>query len=212
MDNHSLLGGSVYRLLSLALVVSAVASAATLIPVTSFVAPTIVTFPGNETITNPAVYTESGASFRGTFASQTVYLQDDMFNPNTQRGSVSFDVIFPFAVNRFGFLGNPAAVGSPSSFDVTEVIFYSDAAMTNAVETYNTLFSIASNDFFGLEGASAFAAVRITLNDTGQGFSPVLDDFRFEASAVPEPASLGLLAAGAGVLVLAWRRRASGTR
>ena len=73
---------------------------------------------------------------------------------------------------------------------------------------------LAADTFFGLEqSAGSFAAVRMVLTPRpDSGFSPTIDDFRFEATAVPEPSSFGLLGLGAGGLLLAWRRRASRSR
>ncbi len=204
-----------YRFFSLVVLLAASLPAATLIPAVNFGSPTVVTFGTNGSFANPSAYTEAGASFRETGAF-TIYTYSGILDPDViGDGSASIDVIFPASMDRFGFLANPS-VFSSRDFEVTSVTFYSDAAMTSVTESYSTVFAVtAANTFFGLQQeAGSFAAVRLLLTplSSGGGFSPTIDDFRFEATGVPEPASLGLIGLGAGCLVLAWRRRASGTR
>lgn len=204
-----------YRSLALFVCLAASLSAATLIPSTNFNAPTIVTFGTSGSFTSPSAYTESGASFRATTGGRTIYIYSGILDPAViTYNPASIDVIFPSSVDRFGFLANSSAFES-REFDVTSVTFYSDTAMTTVTESYNTVFSVlAADTFFGLEqSAGSFAAVRMVLTPRpDSGFSPTIDDFRFEATAVPEPSSFGLLGLGAGGLLLAWRRRASRSR
>lgn len=172
-----------------------------------------MTFSSSGSFASPAAYTEAGASIRESNSGVSIYVYSGILDAGII-GGASLDVIFPSAVDRFGFLANPS-VFSSRNFHVTSVTFFSDAAMTSVTETYNTTFNVTSADtFFGLQqGAGSFAAVRIVLGADGSGgFSPTIDDFRFEAGAVPEPASLALLGLGAGSLVIAWRRRAASRR
>ncbi|MBL8212818.1 MAG: PEP-CTERM sorting domain-containing protein [Bryobacterales bacterium] len=201
-----------YICLILFLSLAASLPAATLIPAANFGAPTVVTFSSSGNFTSPAAYTEAGASFRETASGETIYTYSGILDPDLiGGGSASLDVIFPSLMDRFGFIANPSVFTS-RNFNIASVTFYSDTAMTSVTESYTTVFSVTSSDtFFGLEqGAGSFAAVRLLLTPQGSsGFSPTIDDFRFEATGVPEPASFGLLGLGAGCLVLAWRRRAS---
>lgn len=191
-------------------------SAATLIPAANFVSPTTATFSGpGATFTNPAAYTEAGASFRNSVSGGILAAGAGILPVSNLfiSGVASLDVIFPSSMDRFGFIGNPRA--NEAQIQASSVTFYSDAAMTSVTETYNTAFPFTPGLFFGLQqNAGSFAAVRIVFNVVAggtQGISPSLDDFRFEAlnDGVPEPSSFGLIGLGAGGLVLAWRRRAS---
>jgi hypothetical protein len=68
-----------------------------------------------------------------------------------------------------------------------------------------------SPTFYGLQSAVPFQSVRISMTPAtgGGGFSPYIDDFRFEANAIPEPASFGLLlpVLAAGALLFMRRRK-----
>lgn len=202
-----------YRSLSLLVCLAASLPAATLIPAANFTAPAILTFGTSGNFTSPAAYTEAGASIRETASGETLYTYSGILDPDViGGGSASLDVIFPSLMDRFGFIAN-SSVFSSRDFDIASVTFYSDTAMTSVTESYTTVFSVTSSDtFFGLQqSAGSFAAVRVVLTPQsgGGGFSPTIDDFRFEATGVPEPASIGLLGLGAGCLALAWRRRDS---
>lgn len=203
-----------HRFLCLFVSLAVSVPAATLIPAANFNSPTTMTFGTGGSFTSPAAYTESGASIRESNAGETIYVYGGILDATVFNGAL-LDVVFPSMVDRFGFLANSSVFDS-RNFTIASVTFFSDAAMTSVTETYSTAFSVTSADtFFGLQqGAGSFAAVRIQLTpESGGGsFSSTLDDFRFEAGAVPEPASLGLLGLGAGSLVIAWRRRAASKR
>ncbi|MFN7935929.1 MAG: PEP-CTERM sorting domain-containing protein [Bryobacteraceae bacterium] len=203
-----------HRFLCLFAALAVSVPAATLIPAANFSAPTTMTFSGSTSATSPAAYTEAGASIRESNIGHTIYVYSGILDADIF-SSASLDVRFPSLMDRFGFLANSSAFTS-HNFTISSVTFYSDTAMTSVTETYNTAFNVTSSDtFFGLQqGAGSFAAVRIAMTAaTGGGtFSPTIDDFRFEAGAVPEPASLALLGLGAGSLVIAWRRRAASKR
>ncbi len=205
-----------FSLLVLTIVCNATMYAATLITAGDFSSPSLVTFGASGTFENPALYTENGASFRATLTGDTLYVYDGVLDPYVAPSTKSIDVIFDSQVNRFGFIASSLQPNS-RSFQVDSVLFFSDMAMSNQTESYNTVAAMSNGSFFGLEGASGFSAVRITMTPTSfSGFSSLIDDFRFEATAangVPEPSSLAMVGAGAGFLAMAWRRRrASGIR
>ncbi|MBS1825955.1 MAG: PEP-CTERM sorting domain-containing protein [Acidobacteria bacterium] len=206
------------RLFLLSLSLAGGLHAATLITASDFTSPTVATFTSNSFSTNPSFYTEAGASFRNStsgafFATLGGYLSVSTLFTNNG-GTAPLDVVFPSLMDRFGFIGNPNPNRAP--IQITSVTLYSDTAMTSVTETYTTPFQFLTQGvFFGLQQeAGSFAAARIvfTTVPNTSGNSPTLDDFRFEADSVPEPASLSLLGFGAGCLVLAWRRRAGVTR
>ncbi len=203
-------------LLILTIVGNASMYGATLITAGDFSNPSLVTFGTSGTFVNPALYTENGASFRATLTGGTLYVYSGVMDPALASSTKSIDVIFGSQVNRFGFLASTLQSNS-RDFQVDSVLFFSDTAMSNQTESYNTVAAMSIGSFFGLEGASGFSAVRITMTPTSfSGFSPLIDDFRFEATAangVPEPSSLAMVGVGAGFLAMAWRRRrASGIR
>lgn len=202
-------------LLILTIVGNASMYGATLITAGDFSNPSLVTFGAPGTFTNPALYTENGASFRASASADTIYVYNGFMDAAFSGSPTSVDVIFDSQVNRFGFISSSAVTSR--TFRVDSVLFFSDMAMSTQTESYNTAATVSSGNFFGLQGASGFSAVRIGLTSIGtSGFSPVIDDFRFEATAangVPEPSSLAMVGVGAGFLAMAWRRRrASGIR
>jgi hypothetical protein len=198
--------------LGLGLAVSG-ASGAALIPASSFVQPNIAMFntpPLN--FTAPAAYTESGATFRAGVPGGILFLFFgilDLASSSQNFPAGLFDVSFAGPERRFGFVGNSATtdITNPTPWTVTQVDFFANADFTGLFESYTTAFTVGTSPtFFGLESAGEFRAVRISLLSAGGGFSPYLDDFRFDNS--PEPAGIWLVGAGlAAVLVGSIRRR-----
>ncbi|MBS1831046.1 MAG: PEP-CTERM sorting domain-containing protein [Acidobacteria bacterium] len=200
-----------YRFLCLLVSLGVSLPAATLIPAANFTSPTTMTFNSSGNFTSPTAYTEDGASIAEATTGVSIFVYSGILDPGVFGSGNAINVIFPSAMDRFGFLAN-SSVFSSRNFTISSVTFFSDTAMTSVTETYNTAFNVTGPDtFFGLQqGAGSFAAVRIAMSENAtSGFSPTIDDFRFEADAVPEPASLALLGLGAGSLVIAWRRRAA---
>ena len=204
-----------HRSLCLFLAIAASVPAATLIPEANFNSPAIMTFGTAGNFTSPAGYTEDGATIRKTNSGSTIYVYSGTLDPDLFPSTTSIDVIFPSLMDRFGFVANPS-IHTSRNMQIASVTFFSNTAMTSITESYSTAFDVTAADtFFGLQqGAGSFAAVRIVLNSLSGGgsFSPTIDDFRFEAGTVPEPASFALLGLGAGSLVIAWRRRAASRR
>jgi PEP-CTERM motif len=113
----------------------------------------------------------------------------------------------------FDFLGAMAAFGMdllnyggfPATYQVT--VYGSDDATILSVSTVS-FPSAVTPTFFGFEFAGGIGRVRV---DALQGFGPVADNVTF--GAVPEPASMTLLASGlAGLAARGWRKRAQGKR
>uniref|UniRef100_Q020K0 PEP-CTERM protein-sorting domain-containing protein n=1 Tax=Solibacter usitatus (strain Ellin6076) TaxID=234267 RepID=Q020K0_SOLUE len=189
------------------------ASGAALIPASSFVQPTVAMFnTPSLNFTAPAAYTESGATFRAGVPGGTLFLFFgilDLASSSQNFPAGLFDVSFASPERRFGFVGNSAVpqITNPTTWTVTRVDFFANPDFTGLFESYTTAFPVGTSPtFFGLESAGEFQAVRISLLSTGSGFSPYLDDFRFDNS--PEPGGIWLMGAGlAAVLVGSIRRR-----
>ena len=58
--------------------------------------------------------------------------------------------------------------------------------------------------FFGYQSAAGIG--RVVLTNSGQSWSPIIDNLTF--STIPEPSTTVLLAGGAGLIALLRRRRA----
>jgi hypothetical protein len=128
--------------------------------------PTIVTFPAND----------GSLPFTDTFG-----------NTLTGNGTISNNPgqIFMFSGPLTVTFANPATIfgfsvgfsgGTPGP-SVASVSFSNGDA-------FSTVTPLTAGSFFGLSSATTFTSV--TLNFTGSG-SPNFTDFRFDASAVPEP-------------------------
>jgi len=188
------------------------ANAASLITQADFVSPTIVTFDGqNGFFPFPSAYSESGATFQAGGAGDSFFLFFDIMDVD---GVGALAVSFPTPINRFGFTGNASNpnISNPSTWEVTQTDFFSDSSFTNLVDSFTTVVPInTSPTFYGLQSAVPFQSVRISMTPAtgGGGFSPYIDDFRFEANAIPEPASFGLLlpVLAAGALLFMRRRK-----
>lgn len=198
---------------SVILATAATASAAVItITEAEFVAPTTVAFvvEGSWGGEYPP-YVEAGATFSTTAPEFFYTYEHSVAGDNiadlwaiVAAGS-SIDVAFDQGLDKFGFHAGTNLSSSESGmadYDVTSVMFYSDAGFINLVESYNvsTRLSDTGQTFFGLQSTSPFQSIRINLGATesGGGFSPYMDDFLIEESitAIPEPASIGLLALG----------------
>ncbi len=187
-------------------------SAATLIPASSFVQPSVAMF--NTPTLNfvaPNAYTEAGATFQAGVPGGILFLYLGILDvaysaQNPPNGLL--DVSFAGPERRFGFLGNPtvATITNPTPWTVTRVDFFANADFTSPLESYTTGFSVGTGPtFFGLQSAGEFQAVSITISSAGGGFSPYLDDFRFDNS--PEPSGAVLMGAGLlGILIGLVRR------
>jgi hypothetical protein len=189
------------------------ASGATLIPLSSFVEPTIVTFtnPPSSSYVSPNAYTEAGATFRAGVPGGILFLYSgilDLAYSALSYPAGLLDVSFAGPERRFGFEANPsnADILNPSPWEITRVDFFSNGDFTSLLESYTVGFNVGTSPaFFALESTGEFRSVQIAILSGGGGFSPYLDDFRFES--VPEQPSIALLGIGLSALLGFVRRR-----
>ena len=110
------------------------------------------------------------------------------------------------AVTQVGFtILSRAATGYPQ--DITVTAFYSNGSSTVVVSNIGN--TIATDDtFYGFTAPTGFAITSILFNPANDTLDsrPVIDDFGFITSVVPEP-STAILGCGAMLIVLARRKR-----
>lgn len=110
------------------------------------------------------------------------------------------------AVTQVGFtILSRAATGYPQ--DITVTAFFSNG--TNSVVVSNIGNTVGTDDtFFGFTAPTGFAITSILFNPANDTLDsrPVIDDFGFITSVVPEP-STALLGCGAVLMALVRRRR-----
>lgn len=155
-----------------------------------------VTFTGSlHTMQNPGDTSLFPANGGGQIASNWVYGD----TPELQ-GTV-IDVFFDSAVNRVGFWRSMWAV------DTLMVTAFSGAVEVGSVAFagHDTLVQ-----FTGVEDVStSFNRIQLEISGPENNFLAI-DDLRFEAASVPEPASLALYGSGLGIIgTFASRRRSS---
>jgi len=110
------------------------------------------------------------------------------------------------AVTQVGFtILSRAATGYPQ--DITVTASYSDGSSTVIV---SNIGNVAATDdtFYGFTAPTGFAITSILFNPANDGLDsrPVLDDFGFITSVVPEP-STAMLGCGALLVMLVRRKR-----
>ncbi len=154
------------------------------------------TFSGSlYTMQNPGDTSLFPANGGGQIASNWVYGD----TPELQGTVIA--VFFDSAVNRVGFWRSTSAV---DTLTVT--------AFSGAVEVGSVAF--AGHDtlvqFTGVEDVStSFNRIQLEISGPENNFLAI-DDLRFEAASVPEPASLALYGSGLGIIgTFASRRRSS---
>ncbi len=181
---------------------------------TDFSSPTVVTFSTSGTWILGSPYTEAGASFTG--GSDTIYTYLGILDIgfiSSAGGTLAITLDQPY--NRFGFTADPSnpSIGNPVPFGVSSVDFFSSNNFSGTPDSYTTPASLGPNPtFFGLQNTNSFQSLLIHFSAaTASGFSPYLDDFKFEAgtlsSGTPEPASLVLIGAGLTAVALLGRRK-----
>lgn len=128
---------------------------------------------------------------------------------NNGNGISGESALLPYAVNKSLFLDlraalNAAGVGDANIPAKLEGMAFGDDIFEGATR-YHTLYVANDNDFLpGIAGDNKFFVFKFTDNDLG-GTAFVNQDI----AAVPEPATLALLAGGIGLLGFGRRRRQS---
>ena len=149
----------------------------------------------------PLPYSEDGATFASFsgFASNVLGFNDFLF----MSGTGTLRVNFSDPEIRAGFLFN-------NSFGTAtlSVQAFSDVLGTLSLGTL-ALGSFAPNQsgFVGFQADALFSRADISFTVPTQTSSFFIDDFRFEPTAVPEPATMVLTLLGAGWLGRQARRR-----
>ena len=201
------------RFLTLALIASPFVSAGPVqVGQGAFTSPTVLNFNtiGNEvSITNQ--YAGQGATFSGgifgltnfgdtsQFPGTPTSIASDWLYSQSAHGSLPITVTFSATQNLVGFLDEVNAG------DTTVISTFLNGVPDGSV---TLLSSGLTAVFLGVSDTTGFNS--ITINVTGPGNHFIgLDNFEFQGSATgtPEPATLGLLAAGFGMIGLLRTKR-----
>ena len=195
-------------LLVIALLGTALAAgtaSATIIGPGDFVSPTLIDFNGAPSGPIGSFYSGLGVTFAhldggnsydtGTGAGVSPTATNFFTEPGYPDGVATFSTL----VTRVGFYI------TTNDGDDTTVYAYNGVTLVGS-EFFNTFGGGAGGSFAGIEFLSGFDRIVIDTTATVNG-AFAIDDFRFEGTAVPEPASLALVVTGLFAAVGARRRR-----